>query len=321
MRLALVLAGCIASSSALALVAPQDGKKDIHVRVEEYDPANRVALVLQKGSVSTITFDPGETIKRLMLGDTGGPVSSLGPDDLNQQPMVNNAPLFAKAVGRTNLVVLTSTFDGHEQHYLFDLRVIDSSKNPTADDPYDPSVTLSLTISYAQQTAQQQRTTTVQQAKMTWQEKAAAKAQAVAEARLATDPTYGTQNWQYIVQSANPNLPPVEAHDNGRITAFRYPGNMAHPTVLLVNDTRKEKPSVCLGQKPTSEELKAPTQTIDTQVYLDMILMHQTAQHWRLRDGSADVGEVWNCAWNPIGAATGTGTTSPDVYRRVITEK
>ena len=105
--------------------------------------------------------------------------------------------------------------------------------------------------------------------------------------------------------------------DNGRITAFQFPGAIERPTVLLVRDGI-QRPAVCDGKKPDSATLKAQEEAIDMQGYNDMILVHKLAAHWRLRNGDTDVGEVYGCAFDPVGRDPGTGTSSPDVYRRVI---
>ena len=67
----------------------------------------------------------------------------------------------------------------------------------------------------------------------------------LAEARLNTDVFYGPQHWSYMVFGRDKDIAPTEAHDNTRLTALRYPGNMGHPAVFKVNDGVQGKPSVC----------------------------------------------------------------------------
>jgi type IV secretion system protein VirB9 len=120
-----------------------------------------------------------------------------------------------------------------------------------------------------------------------------------------------------MVLGRDKDIAPTEVHDNTRLTALRYPGNMGHPAVFKVNDGVQGKPSICQGQRPTSAELQAPEQTVDTTVVDDMIVVQQTAPHFRLRSGD-EVLDLYNCDYDPIGSNPGTGTTSPDVVRHVI---
>jgi type IV secretory pathway VirB9-like protein len=92
---------------------------------------------------------------------------------------------------------------------------------------------------------------------------------------------------------------------------------MSQPAIFKVLDTQKAQPDVCQGKEPRKEDLKATEQALTTTVYLDMIMVPHTAQHYRLRMGQ-EVVDVWNCAFDPIGDNPGTGTTSPDVIRRVV---
>ena len=144
--------------------------------------------------------------------------------------------------------------------------------------------------------------------------------QAVAESRLNTDVFYGQQNWAYVAMSNFRTITPIEAHDNGRLTAFRYPGNMDHPAVFKVLDGSQAASAACHEGRPTKDELTAPEQMVSTTVMDDMIVVQQTAPHFRLRAGD-QVADVWNCAWDAVGSNPGTGTVSPDVYRRVVTSK
>ena len=299
---------------AFALSTPEPSQKDAHVRTEIYDPANRTLLVLQQGMVTNVTFDPMEMIKRIVFGDEDGPVTSLKKDDGNQNPLINNLPLFGKVVGRTDMVVITQSpsTGGQERAYLFAVQVVAAPK----DGSEAPDATFSLSFTYPIQ----QKQAAQQVAAVSWKEKQAAKMQAVAESRLNTDVFYGQQNWAYMAMSNFRTIAPIEAHDNGRLTALRYPGNMDHPAIFKVLDGAQAPSAVCKGGKPTKDELNAPEQMVSTVVMDDMIVVQQTAQHFRLRAGD-QVADIFNCAWDAIGTNPNTGTTSPDVYRRVVTSK
>jgi type IV secretion system protein VirB9 len=51
----------------------------------------------------------------------------------------------------------------------------------------------------------------------------------------------------------------------------------------------------------------------------DLLVVHETAYHWRLRAGSdsSAVLDIYNEDFNPVGANPWTGTTSPNVIRVV----
>jgi type IV secretory pathway VirB9-like protein len=92
---------------------------------------------------------------------------------------------------------------------------------------------------------------------------------------------------------------------------------MAHPALFVVLDGHQGRPEVCTTGKATGND--AAEQAINTTIVDDLIIAQRTAAHFRIRSGD-EVVEIYNCGWNPIGANPGTGTTSPDVVRRVITK-
>ncbi len=307
MRSSLIALLCTVALPAFALSTPEPSQKDAHVRTQAYDPQNRTLLVLQQGMVTNITFDTMEMIKRIVFGDEDGPVTSLKKDDGNQNPLINNLPLFGKVVGRTDMVVITHSADGMERPYLFAIQVVPAPR----DGSEAAEATFSLSFTYPIQ----QKQAAQQVAAVSWKEKQAAKMQAVAESRLNTDVFYGQQNWAYMAMSNFRTIAPIEAHDNGRLTVLRYPGNMDHPAIFKVLDGAQAPSAVCNHGKPTKDELNAPEQMVSTVVMDDMIVVQQTAPHFRLRAGD-QVADVWNCKWDPIGAEP-----SPEVYRKVVTSK
>lgn len=308
LAVAFLLTSC-AALPALALETPPPSAKDPHVRTAVYDPSNRVQITLQKGRVSNISFDPAEQIKRITgvnLDNKDGIIETVSGSDGNQQPLVNNLPLIGMNVGETDLVVIT-VVDGKERPYIFDIKVVDAPS---------PDVSYALSFTYPIQEQQAK----VQVARLTWKQKQEEKQREIATARLNTDPFYGPQNWQYLAQGIARPLAPIEVHDNGQITAFRYPGNMAQPAIFRVLDNEPGQPAACRGARPTTADLQATEQATDTQVMDDMIIVHMTGSHWRLRSDTA-VLDIWNCAYDPIGQNPGTGTTSPDVVRALIPPK
>jgi type IV secretion system protein VirB9 len=302
----------LSTVSAFALSAPTPGVADPHVRQQPYDPMNRTQLVLTVSRVSNITFSPNEQIKRALFGDENAPASTLNEKEAGPAPMINNLPLFGKVPGKTDLVVITSLPDGHEHTYQFAIDVHAAPK----DGSDDPDAIYGLEFTYAVQ----EKAAAVVVAKQTWKEKQDAKMKETAEARLNTDVFYGLQNWRYMAQGQFKDIVPVEIHDNGRLTAFRYPGNMAIPSVFIVSNGPQRIADACTTGKASKEDSLGTEQVPQTSQMDDMVLVQQTAAHIRLRSGEAVV-EIYNCGWDPIGVNPGTGTTSPEVVRRVVSAK
>ena len=306
--------------SAVALSLPAPGASDEHMRSVPYDPMNRTMMVLTVGRESNIQFNEMETIKRALFSHDNGPVSSL--KECTQQgqaeecskdiALLNNLPLFGKAVGKTDLIVITTSHPDEREHvYQF---FIDVHAAPT-DGSDDPLATYGLKFTYAVQ--EKAAAAIVQQ--VSWQQKRADATKKLAEDRLNTDVFYGPQNWRYMAQGRFKDIAPIEAHDNGRLTSFRYPGNMQVPSIFIVTGAQKQ-PSVCTTGKPSKEDSEGTEQVPQISQSDDLVLVQQTAPHMRLRKGD-EVVEIYNCGWDAIGTNPGTGTSSPEVVRKVITSK
>jgi type IV secretion system protein VirB9 len=300
------------SVSSYALSLPEPGKADTHVRLQPYDPLNRTMLVLTVSRVSNIMFSPMEMIKRVIFGDENGPVATITEKVGGPAPLVNNLPLFGKAVGKTDLIVITASPDGKEHPYQFFLDVRPTPK----DGNDDPEAVYGLQFTYVAQ----EKVAAQQEARQTWKEKQDAKMKEVAENRLNTDVFYGPQNWRYMAQGQFRDIAPIEAHDNGRITAFRYPGSMPVPSVFVVSNGQQRIADACTTGKPSKQDSEGTERVPQTTHMDDMVLVQQTAPHMRLRSGDPVV-EIYNCGWDAIGVNPGTGTSSPEVVRRVISTK
>ena len=301
--------------TGLFLAAPPAFADDA-IRTETYSPQSRTSLVIQQGRVTNITFNVMERIKRIVAVEPG-PISTLGKDNSNQEPLVNNLPIFGKSAGSTNLIVITLSPDGMERSYLFTVRVVPTPEDGTE----DPRATFSLTFKYPKEQMAQvvvRPSQTPQMAPVSWKQKQAVKDKEIAEARLGADVFFGPQNLKYLAQGRSRDIAPVAASDNGRLTAFRYPGNMGFPSVFVVQDAKSGIPDVCTTGHPTDNE--APEQTVQATINGDLVVVQRTAAHFRLRAGH-EVIEIYNCGYDPIGQDPGTGTSSPNVVRRVITSQ
>jgi type IV secretion system protein VirB9 len=319
MKPLLVALLCSVAVPAWALSDPTVSPKDGEDRTVAYDPHNRVPLVIQQGGLAVITFNPMESIEQVVKVDTA-PFSYACDNAGNEQKQQceasysNNLPLVGKAPGSGDLVVLTKGAppNDKERAYLFAVKVVAGD---------DPQISKHLTFTYSgqYQTPEPAADPPPDAPRpLTWKEKNAQHAAEIIRARLHADVTFGPQNTMYLAQGTAHSLSPVAAFDNGTLTAFRYPGNMSQPAVFKVIDNHEGQPEACIpGGHATKAELEAPEQAVNTRVVDDLLTVDDTAPHWRLRNGEA-VLDVWDCAYNPIGNKTNTGTDSPDVVRRVI---
>jgi type IV secretory pathway VirB9-like protein len=303
--------------SAHALSEPSPSPRDEHVRTVAYDPANRIHLTLQQGSVTNITFGPMEMIDHVVKADTA-PFDYPAHKDDNSGEFLNNLPLIGKTPGSGTLVVITrgAPPNDRERAYNFAIRTVAA---PFAGVD-DAAATFQLTISYTAQDRIAGPAAPVDSTApkvMSWKEKKAAADAELQAARLRSDVGYGPQNTSYLAQGTAKSLAPVTAIDNGALTAFRYPVNMAQPAVFKVLDGHEGLPAPCGGQKAATAELEASEEAVNTRVVNDMLVIDHTAPHWRLRSGEAVI-DVFNCGWNPLGTSPGTGTQSPDVVRRIV---
>jgi len=301
--------------TALSLAAVP-GHADEAIRTEAYSPQSRTSLVIQQGRVTNITFNVMERIKRIVAVEPG-PISTLGKDSSNQEPLVNNLPIFGKSPGTTNLVVITLSPNGMERSYLFTVRVVPTPEDGTE----DPTATFSLTFKYPKGQAAAvvaKPSSEPQVAAILWKRKQTAKDKEIAEAKLNTDVFFGPQNLRYLAQGRSRDIAPIAASDNGRLTAFRYPGNLGVPSVFVVQDAKPGIPEMCTTGRSTDNE--APEQTVQATINGDLVVVQRTAAHFRFRAGR-EVLEIYNCGYDPIGQNPGTGTSSPDVVRRVITAR
>ena len=284
--LATIIAICAVTASAHALDSPLPGQQDPHVRSAAYSPYDRTQIVGVIGRSTTITFGPAERIERVTFGSEDPPWAGPDPSKVGNAPLRNNLPLWPLKMGNSNMQVTTLLPNGDERLYQFALVVHDA---PTGNDD-DSTATYGLIFTYPQDVHQ-----SAVQANKARQIQAQQK---IAADRLATDYWYGDRNWHYVAQGKDKGLAPLEVSDNGRLTAFRFPGNTEVPAIYIVDNTGTER--------------LAPVNMKD-----DVMVVESTAAHFRLRLGE-QVLEIYNRAYDAVGQNPGTGTTSPDVVRNVV---
>lgn len=126
--------------------------------------------------------------------------------------------------------------------------------------------------------------------------RASVDAERQAEARLAQAWAEGPRNWRYVAQGSA-LIEPLEVSDNGRQTAFRFPGAMRLPVIFTL--------------APDGSET-----IVSYTVNGDHVVVPSTAREFILRDGR-EVLRVVNQGFDPIGRDPGTGTGLPDLARVV----
>ena len=227
-----------------------------------------------------------------------------GPDpkDIEKQPLQNNLPLWPLKIGATNMQVTTTLPDGSQRIYQFAL----FAKAPDTDGQADPDVTFGLIFTYPE--------VVKQEAVAAWKARRAAAdaaaAKATAKARLAVDVFYGERNWAYIAAAK-------QGMDRERVAQA---GGERQRPANGVSSRKCAEPAVYIVDAPAcgpgGGERLAPFDDRN-----GMKIVQTTAQHFRLRLGDA-VMEVCNQNWDSgVGQNPGTGTTSPNVTREVVTAR
>jgi len=123
---------------------------------------------------------------------------------------------------------------------------------------------------------------------------AAAVERKVLELKLDRGVVEGRRNLDYAVQGADA-LAPSEVSDNGRFTVLRFPGAQPVPALYQVESTGAES-------------------LVPFDVRGEFVVVHAVVRELRLRRGR-EVLCIYNQAFEPYGARTGTGTAAPDVER------
>lgn len=192
--------------------------------------------------------------------------------------------LFAKPTAvraPTNLIVTTQVSGGETRHYTFELATRGGPTNRNAPDTF-------FVVQFRYPT---QETAALQQA-------LSAEAQAlearILQLKLDRGVLEGPRNLAYELQGSAA-IAPSEVTDNGRFTVLRFPGAQAMPAVYAIS--------------PDGSEALVPFD-----VRGEFLVVHRIAAQLRLRR-SREVVCIFNTAFRPAGAPTGTATSAPDVER------
>lgn len=271
LALALVLAG-----PALAEVTPRASRHDPRVRTVAYHPMIPVRIVTSPTSSTQIILAPEEAITHVALGDPD-------PDAWLALPVGNL--LFVKPLlvrFPTNAQIVSQRPDGSRRSYQLVLV-------PTMPDPKGANTAMfAVSFTYPQDIA---AAAAAERARTQ-----ALNTERAVQARLAGAWAEGPRNWRYVAQGSRA-LEPSEVSDNGRTTAFRFPGNRRLPVIYTLT--------------PDGQETIVPYA-----LHGDVAVVQATAAAFVLRDG-AEVLRVLNRAFDPVGRDPGTGTGTPDLTRSI----
>lgn len=281
--LALLAAGTAAAGTAapplsrpaLALQEPVPAPRDPRVRTVVYDEMNVVRLSGTVLASTQVVFSPDEEITQVAVGDAQAWIVAPTGNLLFVKPAEERAP--------TNMQVVTRRPDGSRRSYQFELRARSGGVERG-----EAGAVFKVQFRYPTD----ERAAAAARAA----EARGASAARAASDRLDVDHFYGPRNWRYSARGSAA-VEPLEVSDNGRLTAFRFPGNAEVPVIYAV--------------APDGSEAIAPRT-----VRGELVLVHATAAQFRLRRG-AEVLCVFNHAFDPVGRNPGTGTVTPEVSRGV----
>lgn len=293
-----VIVAALMLGTAHAALAAQK-PNDTQIRVATWSPLQRTLIVGIIGEPSTISFPIDEDIYRVVQtavpttdGKSQAPWQGAAPDEIKGTPLGNNLTLWPHEAGTSSMTVITKLPNGQQKVYAF--RLIAKPPPTDIDDP-DPAATLNLVFKGGTPHSDPPPAA-VRLARI---ERRRQEQQAVAEAALTNDSFLGADRTpcHYKLHGPYPSqIAPKCPIDNGRWTAFRFPG---------------------LSQKPAIYDELGGEHLARQHESGDFVVVEEVAPSFLLRLGPY-VLEVINTQFNPVGAPTGTGTTAPTVERDLI---
>jgi type IV secretion system protein VirB9 len=259
---------------AFAEQTPRSGGFDPHVQLVAYNPMNVVRVVGSPTNSTQIIFSPGEEVSQVAIGDADGWLAQPAGNLLFLKP--------TEVRDTTNAQVVTHRPDGSVRSYQFRLVAISRGSEGSSSAIFAVSFTYPQDVAAARAMSQAQA--------------ASSQLDQLAQQRLALSWAEGPRNWRYVAQGSV-QIEPTEVSDNGRQTAFRFPGNMRIPTIYTL--------------APDGTETIVPYTMLN-----DLALVQTVAREFMLRDGQQVI-RVINQGFDPVGRNLGTGTGAPDLIRTI----
>jgi type IV secretion system protein VirB9 len=311
MRLAAAILLVSVSLAALGQSSAADTPQSAaQIRVVPYSPLLRTEIIGVIGQPTTITFPPGESVYRVVQTgkpDKNGSLADAGwqgaaPSEIKDTPLGNNLTLWPVVPGESTMTVITMSAAGAQKVYPFRLVA-----RPDSDGAADtPGVVLNLIFKGgagvgSEVPAPAHKPQVVRAAAI--RRRTSQLAQAAVEEQLRTDAFNGADgSCHYLAKGRRPTpIQPRCPMDNGQWTLMRFPGLSAKPAVYVVADDGSERLARQHGAG-------------------DFVVVEEIAPHFRLRLG-ANVLDILNTAYDPVGEPTGTGTTAPTVRRDILQAK
>jgi type IV secretion system protein VirB9 len=263
---------------AFALEYPKPGRLDSRIRTVPYEPGNVVDISTAPGAVMVVQFSSAERVVNVAASDSAYLKARPSGNFLFFKPMAVLSP--------QPVVVLTRTEDGKLRRYDFEFETKQSKLG--ADDDVDYTVVFTYPHeAYLKRLA-------AERAARARAEKEAAADRLKQTTAAMQNPYDGARNYRYVARGDR-GLAPASVWDNGYSTAFTFPQMQRIPALFRINPDGKEA-------------------TADYSVHGSTVIAPGTASEWVLRDGQT-VLDVYDLAYNPIGATPGTHTISPSVVR------
>jgi type IV secretion system protein VirB9 len=266
---------------AAAEQKPVSGGYDRHVQLVPYNALNVVRVVSSPTNSTEVIFSAGERIVQIAVGDSDGWLSQPEGNLLFIKPLLLNPP--------TNMQVVTTNAAGTTRSYQFHL------VSQKAEDNGESAAIYAVTFSYPDDELAMARIKS-QIAQVQVAVAATREAQSDAEKKLADAWKDGPRNWRYVAQGSK-QIEPAEVSDNGRQTAFRFPGNIRVPTIYAI--------------APDGSEYIVPYTMIG-----DEAVVQVAAASFILRDGQEAL-RILNQGFDPVGQNPRHETGTPDLKRVV----
>jgi type IV secretion system protein VirB9 len=263
---------------ALALEHPKPGRLDGRIRTVPYEPGNVVDISTAPGAVMVVQFSSAERVVNVAASDSAFLKAKPSGNFLFFKPMAVLSP--------QPVVVLTRTTDGKLRRYDFEFETKQSKLG--ADDDVD------YTVVFTYPRDAYLRRLAAERAARARAEKEAAAERLKETTAEEQNPYDGSRNYRYVARGDRA-LAPAWVWDNGYSTAFTFPQMQRIPALFRINPDGKEA-------------------TANYSVHGSTVIAPGTAREWVLRDGET-VLDVYDLAYNPLGATPGTHTISPSVVR------
>lgn len=287
-----VAAVAMSAGVSLADQTPTQDPYDSRMRVVAYNADQVVHLSTTVGATMVISFGSDETVTAVAEADTIHLAALPKGNYLFLKP---GAPLPLQPI-----IVLTQLGSGELRRYVFEFQTVDGTSTADGADGVYYAVQFVYPMQAAAAAAARARTEAAAIAKLNAAVARKARQAAANDIMNAqrSNPYVGPRNYRYVAQGSR-SLDPTSIWDNGYSTVMTFPGNMAIPSIFILNPDGKEA-------------------TATYSVHGNTVEIAQTAREVRLRYGGT-VLNIYNLGYNTVGQNPGTGTVSPNVTRALST--